>query len=73
MAKLRQDRSQASALCVGVSVLGSYGGVGIEGLVMLKQRRGSVRNSLTWLGWACVALFITLMALIGIAAVRGYY
>ena len=29
--KLRQDRSQASARPVGVPVLGSYGGVGIEG------------------------------------------
>ena len=73
MAKLRQDRSQALARPVGVPVLGSYGGVGIEGLVMLKQRRGGVRNSLTWLGWACVALFITMMALIATAAVHGYY
>jgi hypothetical protein len=56
-----------------VSGLGRYGGVGIEGLVMLKQRRGGVRNSLTWLGWACVALFITMMALIAVAAVHGYY
>lgn len=40
---------------------------------MSKQRRGGVRNSLTWLGWACVALFITLMALIVTASVHGYY
>jgi len=32
-----------------------------------------MRNPLTWLGWACVALFITMMALIGAAAMRGYY
>jgi hypothetical protein len=50
-----------------------YGGDGLEGLVMLKQRRGGVGNSLTWLGGACVALFVTMLALIGAAAVHGYY
>ena len=40
---------------------------------MMKQRRGGVRNSLTWLGWTCVALFITMMVLIAVAAVHGYY
>lgn len=54
-------------------MLHGYGGDGLEGLVMLKQRRGGVGNSLTWLGWACVALFVTLLALIGAVAVHGSY
>jgi hypothetical protein len=44
-----------------------------RGAMMLKQRRGGVRNSLTWLGWACVAMFVALMVMIITAAVHGHY
>jgi hypothetical protein len=40
---------------------------------MLRQRRVGMRNSLTWLSWVCVALFVIMLVLIGAAAFRGYY
>jgi len=45
-----------------------YGGDGQRGLVMLRQRRGGVLSSLTWLGWACVGVSVAILAAITVLA-----
>jgi hypothetical protein len=45
----------------------------IEGGMNGRRQRQRAASRLTTLGWACLAIFVLMIGLIGAAALKGYY